>query len=225
RRAGDAPVVFLHPLQQPVEVRGHERTVAGIGEGLDPLDVQVVERLLAGGVDVDRAARRAADEPDSGAMEEVAGPVRLAGRTVHEAVVGARRPHRRGRSELERPHRAVGPGHRRPTSAGCWRSFTKGLASRKDSVSTMLSSMLLVGAQPSARSRVVSRRIRGESPTQPRSPPAWTIRGFTPRVRVITAMLWSTSIQSWCPRLKRLMGSLERARARSMPLTQSPTWR
>jgi hypothetical protein len=89
----------------------------------------------------------------------------------------------------------------------------------------MLSSVPRVGAQPSARRREASRRTRGESPTQPRSPPACTIRGLTARVAVITAMLWSTSIQSWCPRLKRLMGSFDRAMARSIPLTQSPTCR
>jgi hypothetical protein len=45
RRPREALVVRLDPRQQALEVLGHERSVARVGERLDPLDVQVVERL------------------------------------------------------------------------------------------------------------------------------------------------------------------------------------
>jgi hypothetical protein len=44
RRSDDALVIFFHPPEQALEVFGHQRPVAGMGEGLDALDVQVVER-------------------------------------------------------------------------------------------------------------------------------------------------------------------------------------
>ena len=87
------------------------------------------------------------------------------------------------------------------------------------------SSIVFVGAHPSDLMRFVSSRIFGESPTQPRSPPAYSRTGATPIVFMMTAMLSLTSIQSSWPRLKTLIGSRARSTATSIAATQSPTWR
>ena len=69
-----------------------------------------------------------------------------------------------------------------------------------------------VGAHPSARIRSVASRIFGESPTHPRTPPAYSIRGVTPSSRQMIRTLSFTSIQSSWPRLK-IVDSRSRATA------------
>jgi hypothetical protein len=61
--------------------------------------------------------------------------------------------------------------------------------------------MFSVGAQPRPRIFSVSRWIKGESPAQPRSPPAFSICGVRPIWAVIVAIESSTVTVSSVPKL------------------------
>ena len=183
------------------------------------------------------------------AMRPEMGPARRghprvrAVRQVVGARVGGLRP-RRPREDAplrRRRGRPAGAAHRGPnlrslsrpgtgsarsrSSAIQCRVCVNGFSARNFSVSTTLSSIVLVGAHPRPWMRFVSSRIFGESPGQPRSPPAYSMRGDRPIVLVMTPMLSFTSIQSVWPRLNTLMGSRASSTATSIAATQSPTCR
>jgi hypothetical protein len=59
------------------------------------------------------------------------------------------------------------------------RRSQNGFASKNASVSRIDSSRLFVGFQPRARRREASSKMRGLSPTQPRTPPPYSMRGLS----------------------------------------------
>src|SRR5215467_8420666 len=90
----------------------------------------------------------------------------------HEALVAAVVGGQIGAASAEGdPQRAAYDDHVPDSSNGSRRSSSQSLSRRNASVRRTPCSMLSCGCHPSARIRVVSRKMNGLSPTQPRSPP------------------------------------------------------
>src|ERR1039458_2325264 len=97
------------------------------------------------------------------------------------------------------------------------------LAARQSLVFSTPSRIVRCGFQPSERMRVVSRKMNGLSPIQPRTPPEYSSAGFTPRWPVIQPIEPLTSVYSSLPRLNTFTLSCAPSIATSIASMQSCT--